>query len=289
MNFSCVLCPLLHDFPEHVDDILPTAPRHHVGFELSRFGLVHLLDQPVHGEVAPRKRHITWCQRQRRAEVVCPITNIQHPLVSPTTSFMHPLSCVPPHDFGLAHVHWTPQAVMGVEGAELKLSVLIKMGWVGEDAHEERAKAEVLQPCFDEHRVGVWHTNDLKVLWGAWHQEAQQGRNAWAWWKTLYGVTDSRWRDPLLSEVGEDSLHVLIVPAWPVCVFEPGGQRTNRSHCNNGIIATLIHKCLVKIKKDKKAPVIWGQGSVAVPVGLLYYTWRMRWVKTAVEDRVPHC
>lgn len=117
MYFSHVLSPFLHDFSELVNDILSTAPRHHVGFELSRFDLVHLLDQPVHGEVTSRKRHITWRQGQRRAEVVCTITNIQHLLVSPASSFVHPLSCVPPHDFSLAHVHWTPQAVVGMEGA----------------------------------------------------------------------------------------------------------------------------------------------------------------------------
>lgn len=137
MYFSHVLRPLLHNFPELVDDILSTAPRHHVGFELSRFGLVHLLDQPVHGEVTSRKCHIPWRQRQRWAEVVCAITNVQHPLVSPASSFVHPLSCVSSHDFGLAHVQWAPHAVVRVEGAELKLSVLIKMRWVGEDAHEE--------------------------------------------------------------------------------------------------------------------------------------------------------
>lgn len=116
---NSLLRPFFYNLLKPVNNVLPAAPWHDISFELSRFGLMYLLDQPMHREVAPWKGHITWSQCQRRTEIVGTIAYIKHSLIEHPSSFEHPLSHVAAHNLRLAHVFWASLATVGMKGTKL--------------------------------------------------------------------------------------------------------------------------------------------------------------------------
>lgn len=117
-----------------------------------------------------------------------------------------------------------------------------------------------------------------------------QSGDAWAGRDFLHCASNSCRGDALFGEVGQHTLHVLIVVAGTVRVLQPAGQDSTRRHSNHRVVAALVHQGLVKVKEYKETPVVRGRrlSSASVLGGLLHSTRRMGWRNAAVEDRVPH-
>lgn len=117
-----------------------------------------------------------------------------------------------------------------------------------------------------------------------------QSGDAWAGREFLHCASNSSRGDALFGEVGQHTLHVLIVAAGTVGVLQPAGQGSTRRHSNYRVVAALVHQGLVKVKEYKETPVVRGRSlsSASLLVVLLHSSRRIGWGNAAVEDRVPH-
>lgn len=97
-----------------------------------------LRDQTVHGEVPPRKGHVSGPEGQRRAEVVGSVSYVEDPLIG-AAPLLRPAGHIVLDDRLLAHVVRTACAVVGVEGPQHQPPVLVEGGRVGEDPVEKLA------------------------------------------------------------------------------------------------------------------------------------------------------
>lgn len=250
-----------------------------------------LRDQPVHGEIPPRKGDVPGSEGEGRAEVIGSVPHVEDPLVR-TPPLLRPAAHVVPDDGLLAHVVGAAHALVGVEGPHHQPAVLVEGRRVGENPMENLTHAVAPQPGLDEEGVGVGHQHHLEVLAGA--QELEEGEHARGGRQLLHGVADVALGDAVLRQVGQHALHVLVVAAGLVGVLQPAGEVLTRGGLHHHVVAGLIHDGLIKVKEDEEALVVVdvrrlrGHDLCACgPLGLPL-AWGMRWDITTVEEQIPH-
>lgn len=243
---------LRSQFPQALHHLLCADPRDRDRLELPGHGFVGLCDQPVHRKVPSWEGHVSWSEGEGRAEVVGSVPHVEDPLER-APALLRPACHVVPDDHLLAHVVGTPLAVVGVEGAHHQPAILVEGGWVGEDPMEELARAGASQPGLDEEGVGVRHEHHLKVLRGPVTKELKERGHAGGGGDLLHHAPDVALGDPLLRQVSQYALHVLIVAAGLVGVLQPAGQVLPRGGLDHHIIAGFIYDGLIEVEEDEEA------------------------------------
>lgn len=282
---------LHHQPPEPLNHLLRADPRGRDRLELSGHGFVGLRDQPVHGEIPPRKGDVSGSEGECGTEVIGSVPHIEDPLVG-TAPLLRPATHVVPDDRLLAHVVGAPHAFVGVVGPHHQPAVLVEGRRVGENPVENLTDAVAPQPRLDEEGVGVGHQHHLKVLTGA--QELEEGEHAGGGRQLLHDVAYVALGDAVLRQVGQDALHVLVVAAGLVGVFQPAGEVLTRGGLHHHVVAGFIHDGLIKVKEDEEALVVGdvrrlrghdlrASGPLGLPLA-----WGMRWNITTIEEQIPH-
>lgn len=243
---------LLHYFLQTVHYVLATNPRNYVCLELGSLGLLHIHQQPVHGEVPPWEGCVLWCQSQRGTDIIGPISDIEHPLEGSTAAILLSARQILPEDHLLAHVVRTTGAGVGVERKQHKAARGIKTGRVCENLPEKVTHASMLQPRLNEVHIGVGHHRQLKVLLMALQilEEVQEARR---WGDLLHRRVDGVLRHALLCHINQHLLHVLVVVPLPVAVFQPVGKLLARQSTHHSVITALIDDGFIKVEQHQKA------------------------------------
>lgn len=249
-----MLILLGHQLPQPLHHILRARPRHRDRLELSGHGFMGLCDQPVHGEVSPREGHVPGTQGERRAEVVGSVPHVEDPLIG-AASLLGPARQIVPDNHLLTHVVGAPRAVVGVEGPHHQSPVLVEGGRVGEDPVEELTRSDAAQPGLDEEGVGIGHQHHLEVLRGPGAEELEECEHAGGRGQLLHDDADVALGDALLRQVGQHTLHVLVVAARLVAVLQPGREVLTRGGLHHHVIAGFIHDGLIEIEEDDEALV----------------------------------
>lgn len=214
-----------------------------------------LRDQPVHGEVPSRESHVPGSEGERRAEVVGSIAHVVDPLVRTTPLVRSAVHIVPDYHL-LTHVVRAPGAIVGVEGPHHQPAVFVEGGRVSENPVEELADPGVPEPGLNEEGVGVGHQHHLKVLLRAGAEELEEGEHAGGGRELLHNAAYVALGDALLRQVGQDALHVLVVAAGLVSVFQPAREVMAGDCLHHHVVAGFIHDGLVKVKEDEEALVV---------------------------------
>lgn len=208
----------------------------------------------MHGKVPSSESCVKRPQSLSRAHVVGAVSDVKHSLEGHPAALLFPARPILPEDRLLAHVVGTAGAGMRVEGEEHKASGVVKAARVGENLPEKIAHASVLQPGFDEVRVGVGDHHQLKVVPAA-SQKLEELQNAGSRWDLLHSRVDGFLGDALICHVRQDLLRVLVVLAFPVAVCQPGGEPLIRQSPHRRVVAVFTNDGLVKVKQNQEARV----------------------------------
>lgn len=244
---------LLDYFFQTVHYILTANPRNYVGLDFCR--MLHLHQQPVHGEVPPGEGYVLGPQNQRRAHVVGPVSDVKHPLERSATSLHLPVGQILLKDHLLAHIFRTTGARVRVEREKNELALGIESARVCENLREEVEYLGVLQPRLDKVGVGVGHHHQLEVLNVAL-QKLQEFQEARGRGDLLHRRVDGFLGHALLRHEGQNLLHVLVVVAYPEAVCEPGGELLIRQNPNHSVVAVFADDGLIKVKQHQEALVL---------------------------------
>lgn len=254
LHVASVCDPLLCcQLPQPLHHFLPARPRHRDRLELPGHGFMGLRDQPVHGEVAPGKGYIPGPEGEGRTEVVGSVTHVEDPLIW-AAPLLRPAGHIIPHDHLLAHVLRASLTVVGVEGPEHQPAVLVEGGRIAEDPVEELAGPRAPEPRLDEEGVGIGHEHDLEIV-RACADELEEGEHAGGGWQLLHDAAHVALGDAMLSQVGQDALHVLVVAAGLVGVLQPNREVLTRRGLHHHVVAGFINDGLVKVKEDQETLV----------------------------------
>lgn len=265
MTFISVYCPfhvsfyvcdplLCHQLPQPLHHFLRADPGHRDSLELPGHGFMGLRDQPVHGEVPSREGEVPGPQGERRAEIIGSVSHVEDPLIG-APPLLRPPGHIVPDDHLLAHVVGAPRAVVGVEGPKNQPPVLVEGGRIGEDPVEELTRSDAPQPGLDEEGVGVGHQHHLKVLRGSGAEELEESEHAGSGGYLLHDAAYLALGDALLRQVGQHTLHVLVVAARLVGVLQPAREVLTRGGLHHHVIAGFIHDGLIEVKEDDEALV----------------------------------